>query len=57
VTGRLVRTLVDGPRPAGRHAVIWDGRDERGGDAGSGVYFSRLVWPGGSEAKRMLLLR
>src|SRR5262249_46075873 len=31
VRGRLVRTLVDGQFPAGRHEVIWDGTNANGG--------------------------
>jgi len=40
--GRLVRTLVQGVQDAGTHEVVWDGRDERGRQAASGVYYYRL---------------
>ena len=40
VRGQLVKTLVDGVRPAGAgQTVVWDGTDERGSTAASGVYF------------------
>ena len=42
VAGRLVRTLVDGRRTAGAHSERWDGRDESGLNAASGVYFARM---------------
>jgi hypothetical protein len=42
VAGRLVRTLADGPLPAGAHAVGWDGRDDAGRRAASGAYLCRL---------------
>jgi len=42
VSGRLVRTLVDGLEDAGPHEVIWDGRTNAGVSAGPGVYFYRL---------------
>jgi hypothetical protein len=42
VTGRLVRVLEAGYRPAGSHGVIWDGRDNNGTPVGSGVYIYRL---------------
>lgn len=42
VSGRVVKTLVDGVTPAGRHSVVWDGRDEKGRPASAGVYFYRL---------------
>ncbi|MFH1277484.1 MAG: M20/M25/M40 family metallo-hydrolase [Candidatus Eisenbacteria bacterium] len=57
VTGRLVRTLVDGVREAGGHSVSWNGADDRGRSAASGVYFSRLTWKEQSETERMVLLR
>lgn len=40
--GALVRTLVDAPTPAGAHAVVWYGRNDRGRALGSGIYFVRL---------------
>jgi photosystem II stability/assembly factor-like uncharacterized protein len=55
--GRLVRTLVDGPQPGGTHAATWDGRDESGSPAASGVYFYRLSWDGQSRVGRMVLIR
>lgn len=42
VGGRLVRSLVDAERPAGRHETTWDARDAEGRAVGSGVYFVRL---------------
>jgi hypothetical protein len=46
-TGARIRTLVLGKRPAGEHAkrgdaAYWDGRNERGESAASGVYFVEL---------------
>jgi hypothetical protein len=40
--GQLVRELLHEPRPAGAHTVMWDGRDDRGIVAASGIYFVRL---------------
>jgi flagellar hook assembly protein FlgD len=40
--GRRVRTLVEGPLAAGQHTIGWDGRDDRGAQVASGVYFARL---------------
>jgi hypothetical protein len=42
VSGRRVRTLLDGVLPAGEHRAVWDGRDAHGGRAASGIYFLRL---------------
>ena len=43
VLGRRVRTLVSERVSSGTHAVVWDGRDEHGNSAGTGVYFYRLT--------------
>ncbi len=43
VAGQLVRTLVDGERPAGAHQARWDGNDDRGRPVGAGVYQCRLA--------------
>ncbi len=55
--GRLVRTLVDGFVGGGLQEITWYGRDNRGLEMPSGVYFYRLVLPDGDEAMKMLLLR
>ena len=56
VGGRLVRTILTGELPAGRHEVGWEGVDERGRAVASGAYFVRLDGAG-REASRKLLLR
>lgn len=43
VTGSLVRTLVDGMKPEGRHSVSWNGETNEGLSAPKGVYFCSLV--------------
>jgi len=40
--GRVVATLLDAPRSAGEHTVIWEGRDDRGGRVASGTYVAEL---------------
>ncbi|MEK9137821.1 MAG: FlgD immunoglobulin-like domain containing protein, partial [Bacteroidota bacterium] len=64
VTGQLVRTLYDGDDVVGRHAVLWDGMNDRGNSVGSGVYFYRLgaaprsgTFKGFVQTKKLLLLR
>jgi flagellar hook assembly protein FlgD len=37
-----VRSLEEGITPAGRHRITWDGRDDRGRQVASGVYWLRL---------------
>ncbi|MFH1276817.1 MAG: FlgD immunoglobulin-like domain containing protein [Candidatus Eisenbacteria bacterium] len=57
VAGRRVTRLVEGPRGAGDHAVVWRGVDGLGRDAPSGVYFYRLDAGRYSETRKMLLIR
>lgn len=55
--GHRVRTLVDQVTPAGRHEVVWDGRDDQGVTQSSGVYFYRLQVGTKTEAKKMVLMK
>lgn len=57
VTGARVRTLVEGPTRVGRHAIVWDGKNDARQPVGSGVYFYRLVTSGKSLTKKMVLLK
>jgi hypothetical protein len=52
ILGRRIETLVDGTLAAGSHAAVWDGHE-----CASGVYFYRLLTPGFTQTKRMLMLR
>ena len=40
--GRLVKTLADGELPAGRHAVVWNGKNDWEQSVASGVYAVRM---------------
>jgi photosystem II stability/assembly factor-like uncharacterized protein len=42
ITGRKIKTLVDGIRPAGMHTVYWNGTNAKGAPAASGTYVYRL---------------
>jgi hypothetical protein len=56
--GRLVRTLLAGaPRAAGRHEVVWDGRDDRGRIAPAGVYLARLAAGPDHDTARLALVK
>ena len=58
VLGQMVRTLVDGQRPAGSYSVVWDGRDSTGREVASGIYLYRLQVKGQHvQTRRMVLLR
>jgi hypothetical protein len=57
ISGRLVRELLDAALPAGRHTVSWNGRDERGIEVGTGVYFYRLEAGSFIDSRRLLRVR
>jgi hypothetical protein len=57
VSGRLVRTLQDGPQAAGQKTAVWNGRDDRGRGVVSGVYFYRLEAPGYRKTLKMILIQ
>jgi hypothetical protein len=42
VLGRKIRTLTSGRVAAGRHAMVWDGRDAQGNPVGNGAYLVHL---------------
>lgn len=55
--GRRVRTLVDGVQPTGPHAAAWDGRDDRGRDLPSGVYYVSARQGQAQELLKVTLIR
>lgn len=57
VTGRVVRTLMDGAPGTGRFLMTWDGTDEAGRRVASGVYFYRLETTGATLTRKMMLLK
>jgi len=56
VQGRLVKTVADGILPAGGIELRWDGRDERGAVAGSGLYWVRVDSPWGVVTRRFIIV-
>jgi hypothetical protein len=54
--GRPVRTVRSGSQAAGRHEVIWDGRDTRGRTCPPGVYFAVLDVGGKVTARKVVRL-
>jgi hypothetical protein len=57
LSGRLIRTLVNGPMEAGWHQRVWDGRSDGGERAVPGVYFSRLDAPQGMRSSKMVMIK
>ncbi len=57
VLGQRVRLLANGNYAAGYHTLRWDGRNESGLSAASGIYIYRLTSGQTVLTKRMLLLK
>jgi hypothetical protein len=55
--GRLVRRLLQGEIDGGPYQLVWDGLDEGGLPAASGVYFARLEAGNRSLSRRIVLRR
>jgi outer membrane protein assembly factor BamB len=57
VAGRRVATLHRGYRGPGVFQALWDGRNEHGERVASGMYFARMVAPGFTATRKMILLK
>jgi hypothetical protein len=55
--GQEVATLIDEVMPAGTHVRFWDGRNEAGREAATGVYLYRLQADEFVATRKMLLLK
>jgi hypothetical protein len=55
--GAPVRTLLAGDFPAGRQRCEWNGIDDAGRRASSGIYFIRLEAAGRTLSRRAVLLK
>lgn len=58
ISGRKIRTLIEGESHPGTYSVVWNGRSDDGGELSSGIYLYRLSTNAGfSETKRLILLK
>ena len=57
VAGRRIRTLERGPVAPGPRETTWDGRDDAGRRAASGLYFAVLRTDGELFTRKVVLLR
>ncbi len=58
VRGHLVKTLIDGNRPAGAdQTVVWDGTNNQGGGVSAGIYFYEARTGGEVKVKKMALVK
>jgi outer membrane protein assembly factor BamB len=57
ILGRSVRTYDYQRVLAGVHKVVWDGKDEAGGQVASGVYLYKLIANENIETRKLILLK
>jgi hypothetical protein len=58
ILGEEVRTVFAGQAEAGRHWIVWDGKNDAGAPVATGVYLARLTTDAGvSMVKKMLLMK
>jgi hypothetical protein len=55
--GALVKRLAVEDFAAGKHALVWDGRDRRGRSVPAGSYVVRIATKAGVEEEKVLVLR
>jgi len=56
-TGRLFAVVLDEILPGGPHDIVWDGMDDHGRRAASGIYQVRVTAGGRSISRCLVLLR
>jgi hypothetical protein len=57
ILGQKVRVVADAEYTVGSHRVSWDGRDEGGRVAASGVYLYRITAGDYVKARKMVVLK
>ena len=57
LTGKMVRTILEGTLSAGRHTARWDACDASGKPVASGVYYYRLEAGGLTATKQLVVTR
>jgi flagellar hook assembly protein FlgD len=53
----LIRHLADASMSPGAYTIYWDGKDDTGAPAASGLYLVVLTEPGAMDIKKVLVLK
>lgn len=57
VRGQKVKTLINKEYESGIHQEVWNGRDDKGSNVSSGIYFYKFNADSQTETKRMILMK
>lgn len=58
IRGQLIKTLIaDRELASGQHQITWNGRNERGEDVASGIYFCRIITQDSNKLIRLTLIK
>jgi hypothetical protein len=57
VLGRQITTLMNGQQGAGYYTMEWDGRDARGLNAPTGIYFIRMLSDEFNQSQKIMLMK
>lgn len=57
LAGRMIVSLIAGELAAGKHALIWKGRNRRGHEVPTGLYLVRLRSAVGEQTRKIQLVR
>ncbi|MDD4157495.1 MAG: T9SS type A sorting domain-containing protein, partial [Candidatus Cloacimonetes bacterium] len=57
VKGQKVRDLYSGYKQAGKHTIVWDGKDSMNKSVSSGIYLYKLNTRYGSIQRKMTLIK
>ncbi len=57
LSGQLIKVLTDEKYGPGSHQILWDGKNQAGEVAASGVYYYQITTETGSQMKKMVFLQ
>lgn len=57
IKGQKVKSLIDRKLEAGKHSIVWDGKDSNNNKVSSGIYLYRMKNGKVTKSKKMILLK
>ncbi|MGK9476562.1 FlgD immunoglobulin-like domain containing protein [Melioribacter sp. OK-6-Me] len=57
ILGREVRNLINEVKSAGKHSILWDGKDNSGNRVNSGTYFYQIKAGNFVQTRKMLMVK